>query len=220
MDADAWSLVDAYLCDALVGEQPALDAALSRAHKAGLPAIEVTPNQGKFLHLLARIRGARRILEVGTLGGYSTLWLARALPPDGRLVTLELDPKHAAVARENLASFGDVVEVRVGRAVDSLDTLIAAGTEPFDFVFIDADKPSNPDYFTRALRLARAGSVIVVDNIVRHGRVLDTSGTMPDVEGVRRLHTLIQNEPRVDATALQTVGTKGWDGFTIALVIA
>ena len=220
MDANAWTLVDTYLCDTLVGAQPALDEALARAATAGLPSIEVTPNQGKLLHLLARIRGARRILEVGTLGGYSTIWLARALPLDGRLVTLELEPKHAAVARENLASFGDRIEVRLGRAVDSLDALIAEAAEPFDFVFIDADKPSNPDYFTRALRLSRPGTVIVVDNIVRQGRVLDTSATMPDVEGVRRLHALIANEPRVDATALQTVGTKGWDGFTLALVVA
>lgn len=215
---NAWSDVDAWFEGMLVGEDAALAAVLARATAAGLPAIEVTAAQGKMLHLLAKIRGARRILEVGTLAGYSTTWLARALPGDGLLVTLELDPRHAAVARENLAPFGARVEVHIGRALASLDALVAGKAEPFDLVFIDADKQSNPDYFDRALTLGRPGTVIVVDNVVRDGRVLDASGTQADVEGVRRLAARIKEDARVDATAIQTVGGKGWDGFILAVV--
>jgi len=211
-----WAAVDDYVDRVVVGSDPVLDAALAASVAAGLPAIQVSPAQGKLLHLLARAIGARRILEVGTLGGYSTIWLARALPAGGSLVTLELDPRHAAVARENLrhAGLDGVVDIRVGPALDTLGTL--AG--PFDLAFIDADKPHNPDYFAAALRLARPGGVIVVDNVVRDGRVVDAASTDPAVQGVRRMNELIAAEPRVSATTIQTVGSKGWDGFTLALV--
>jgi predicted O-methyltransferase YrrM len=189
---------------------------------AHLPAINVAPNQGKLLQLLARAQGARNILEVGTLGGYSTIWLARALPPGGRLVTLEIDPRYAEVARANVlrAGLAEVVEVRVGRAVESLAQLEAEGRGPFDLVFIDADKPSNPDYFRWALRLSRRGSVIIVDNVVRGGAVADGASEDPRVRGVRELNDLIASEPRVSATAVQTVGSKGYDGFALILVVA
>jgi len=222
MNDDAWAAVDAYLFDTLVQGDAALAAALALGAAAGLPDISVTPNQGKLLHLLARAQGAKRILEIGTLGGYSTIWLARALPPGGRLVTLEVDPRHAAVARENLdrAGVADVVEIRLGPALDILPRLAAEGAAPFDFIFIDADKPSNPDYFAWALRLARRGSLIVVDNVIRDGAVIDAASTDPAVQGVRRLNELIAAEPRVSATAIQTVGGKGYDGFALALVVA
>ncbi|HEX2659682.1 MAG TPA: O-methyltransferase, partial [Polyangia bacterium] len=189
---------------------------------AGLPAIQITPTMGKMLHLLARMQGARRILEIGTLGGYSTIWLARALPAGGRLVTLELEARHADVARANLqrAGLGDVVDLRLGRALDTLPRLQAEAGGPFDLVFIDADKQSNPDYFQWALKLARVGSVIVVDNVIRDGAVIDAANREPAVEGVRRLNQMLGTEPRVSATALQTVGAKGYDGFALALVIA
>lgn len=217
---DHWTAVDQYLTGVLVGPDPALDAALSASRAAGLPAINVTPNHGKLLHLLARIHQARSILEIGTLGGYSTIWLARALPPDGTLVTLEVDPHHAEVARGNVerAGLADRVELRLGPALDTLPVLAEEGRGPFDLVFVDADKPNIPDYFRWALRLSRPGTVIVVDNTVRRGAVADASSTDPSVQGVRRLHELIAEEPRVTATALQTVGSKGHDGFTLALV--
>jgi predicted O-methyltransferase YrrM len=217
---DPWDAVDHYFNAALIPTDPALDAALERSAAAGLPAIAVAANQGKLLHLLAKLIGARRLLEVGTLGGYSAIWLARALPKDGRLVSLEIDPKHAEVARANLAAAGlsDRAEVRMGRAIDLLPAL--AGDPAFDMAFIDADKPSNPDYFAWALKLVRPGGLIVVDNVVRGGRVVETDGRDPNVEGVRRLTALVAAEPRVDATALQTVGEKGHDGLMIIRVNA
>jgi predicted O-methyltransferase YrrM len=222
MAQEQWVAVDQYITDALVRPDPALVVALAASAAAGLPPINVTPNLGKFLHLLAKAQGARAILEVGTLGGYSTIWLARALPPGGRLVTLEVDPTHAAVARANVARAGlaDVVELRLGPALETLPRLAAEGRGPFDLIFIDADKPSNPDYFRWALKLSRIGSLIVIDNVVRNGAVADPSSTDPSVQGVRRLNELLAAEPRVSATAIQTVGSKGYDGFTVALVVA
>jgi predicted O-methyltransferase YrrM len=222
MSREKWTAVDEYLAETLVGADAALQAALADSAAAGMPAINVTPNQGKLLHLLARAQGAKSILEVGTLGGYSTIWLARALPPGGRLVTLECESKYAAVAQANLARAGlaDVVDLRLGRALDTLPKIAADGRGPFDFIFIDADKPSNPEYFRWALRLARRGSLIIVDNVIRDGAVVDAGSTDPSVQGVRRLHELIAAEPRVSATAIQTVGAKGYDGFTVALVVA
>jgi predicted O-methyltransferase YrrM len=216
MTQEQWDAVDGYFSGLLVGPDAALDAALEASDAAGLPQIAVSANQGKLLHLLARLRGARRILEIGTLGGYSTIWLARALPADGQLVTLEYDPKHAEVARANIARAGlaDRVEVRVGAALDTLPGLEG----PFDLAFIDADKPNNPDYFRAALRLSRPGSVIVVDNVVRGGRVADPDSTDPSVLGTRALAELLAAEPAVDATMVQTVGSKGYDGFALAVV--
>jgi len=222
MSQDQWTAVDGYIVDCLVSPDAALAAALESSAAAGLPAIHVTPNQGKLLHLLARILGARRILEIGTLGGYSTIWLARALPADGRLVTLEVDPKYAAVARANIQRAGsaELAQVRVGPAADTLQQLVAAGCEPFDLIFIDADKAATADYFTWALRLARPGSLIVIDNVIRDGKVLDGASTDPSIQGVRRFFELAASENRVIATAVQTVGSKGYDGFAIALVTA
>jgi predicted O-methyltransferase YrrM len=222
MSQDTWNAVDDYLTDTLVRPDAILEAALRDSEAAGLPAISVSPPQGKFLNLLARVQGARNILEIGTLGGYSTIWLARALPPSGRLVTLEVDPKHAEVARANLAraGFANIVQVRLGRAIDSLPELEREAAGPFDLAFIDADKPSNPDYFTWALRLSRRGAVIVVDNVVRGGAVADAGTSDAAAQGVRRLNQLMASEPRVSATALQTVGIKGYDGFALALVVA
>jgi predicted O-methyltransferase YrrM len=230
MNQAQWTAVDRYITDLLVSPDPALDEALAASAAAGLPPINVSPAQGKLLHLLARIQGARNILEIGTLGGYSTIWLARALPDDGEdddrrrghLITLEADPKHAQVARANIAraGLGDVVEVRIGRALDTLPQLAAEDRGPFDLIFIDADKPSNPDYFAWALKLSRRGSAIVVDNVVRNGAVIDAASDDPSVQGVRRLNELIAAEPRVSATAIQTVDGKGYDGFAIALVTA
>ncbi|WP_437819122.1 O-methyltransferase [Sorangium sp. So ce1078] len=220
MAQEQWSAVDRYITDLLVQSDAALEAALEASAAAGLPPINVAPNQGKLLHLLARIHGARSILEIGTLGGYSTIWLARALPAGGRLITLESEPKHADVARANLerAGLADLVEVRLGRALDTLPRLAAEGRGPFDLIFIDADKPSNPDYFAWALKLSRRGSVIVIDNVVRRGAVVDPESADPNVQGVRRLHELLAAERRVSATAIQTVGSKGYDGLAIALV--
>jgi predicted O-methyltransferase YrrM len=220
MSQEQWTSVDAYINGLLVPSDPALDAALASSTAAGLPAINVAPNQGKLLHLLARIHGARSVLEIGTLGGYSTIWLARALPPGGRVVTLESDPKHAEVARANLAraDLAGVVDVRVGRALDTLPQIAREGLGPFDLFFIDADKASIPQYFQWALDLSRPGSIIIVDNVVRGGAVLDASSADPNVQGVRRFNELVAAERRVSATAIQTVGTKGYDGFAIALV--
>jgi predicted O-methyltransferase YrrM len=219
-DEKRWATVDQYISDRLVFQDAALAAALEKSHAAGLPAINVAPNQGKFLHLLARIRGAKHILEIGTLGGYSAIWLARALPADGKLISLEIDPKSAEVARENLTRAGvSNAEVRVGPAVDSLRKISEEKLPPFDLVFIDADKPSNPDYFAWALKLTKSGSVIVIDNVVRGGKVVEANTKDPNIEGVRRLNDLIASEPRVSATAIQTVGIKGYDGFAIALVL-
>jgi predicted O-methyltransferase YrrM len=220
MSQQQWTAVDRYITDQLAPHDAALEEALKASDAAGLPSIHVAPNQGKLLHLLARLQGARNILEVGTLAGYSTIWLARALPPGGRLVTLELDPKHAEVARANIARAGlsNVVDLRVGRALDTLPLLAAEGLGPFDFVFIDADKRSNPDYFQWALKLTRKGSLIIIDNVVRNGAVVDAASTDPNIQGVRRLYELLATEPRVSTTAVQTVGSKGYDGFAMALV--
>ena len=214
-----WARVDQYFTDLLVPSDPVLDQALAASEAAGLPAINVAPNQGKFLHLLARIQGARRILEIGTLGAYSTIWLARALPSDGRLITLESNPAHAEVARANIARAGleGVVDVRVGRALDTLPQLASEGAGPFDMVFIDADKPSNPHYLAWALRLIRAGGLIIGDNVVRDGKVADSASHDPNVQGVRAFLDMLAADPRLDATALQTVGSKGWDGFSLAI---
>ncbi|NWG53531.1 MAG: O-methyltransferase [Hydrogenophilaceae bacterium] len=214
MSERRWREVDAYF-GAIVQEDAALQAALAESAKAGLPAIAVSPAQGKLLALIARSIGAKRVLEIGALGGYSTIWLARALPSGGRVVTLEINPRHAEIARANLARAGltDKVEVLVGPALDLLPALPG----PFDLAFIDADKESNADYFAHALRLSRPGSVIIVDNVVRNGRVLDVPGDA-QVEGVRRMIDLVADEPRVSATAIQTVGEKGYDGFLMAVV--
>jgi predicted O-methyltransferase YrrM len=220
MSKDRWTAVDRYLTEVLVAPDAALDAALEASAAAGLPAISVTPNLGKLLFLWARMLGAKNILEFGTLGGYSTIWMARALPPDGRLVTLESDPKHAEVARANIARAGlsDVVDLSIGLALDLLPQVAADMRAPFDLVFIDADKPNNPQYFARSLELTRTGGLIIVDNVVRDGAVIDDKNTDPSVQGVRRMNELIRSEPRVTATALQTVGSKGYDGFAFVLV--
>ena len=220
MDDERWTAVDHYIEETFGLADAALEAAVAAAKAAGLPEIAVTPAQGALLALLVRARSARRVLEIGTLGGYSAIWLARALPPGGRLVTLEVSEKHAEVARANLARAGlaDRVEVRVGPALETLPKLAAGGAEPFDLVFVDADKPAMPQYFDWALKLASPGALLVFDNVVREGGVLDDSGADPSVEGVRRLHARLAAEPRVSATTVQTVGAKGWDGITIAHV--
>ncbi|MEU4068129.1 O-methyltransferase [Streptomyces wedmorensis] len=217
-----WTEVDDYFTDTIAPADDALTAALADSTAAGLPEIAVAPNQGKLLQLLARMQGARNILEIGTLGGYSTIWLARALPADGRLVTLEYDPAHADVARANIARAGldKIVEVRTGAALDSLPQLEAEGAGPFDLVFIDADKVNNPHYVTWALKLSRPGTVIIVDNVVRNGRVATPHPDDPAVTGTRDMFDLVAREPRLDATAFQTVGTKGYDGLLLARVTA
>jgi predicted O-methyltransferase YrrM len=216
MDVQTWQDVDGYFTAQLLTPDPVLDAALEANALAGLPAIDVSPAAGKLLHLLARSVGARRILEIGTLGGYSTIWLARALPADGRLVTCEINPHHAEVARANLTRAGldGLVDVRVGPALDTLPALDG----PFDLAFIDADKQAGAEYFRHALRLSRPGTMIVVDNVVRGGRVADAGSADPAVRGTRAVLDVIAQEPRVEATAIQTVGSKGYDGFLLALV--
>lgn len=217
---ETWSQVDDYYGSLLGSTDPALDAVMKANQEAGLPAIDLTPLQGKFLHLLARISGARRILEVGTLGGYSTIWLARALPPDGNLITLELEPHHAEVAHANLQHAGvlDRVDLRLGPAADTLRELISAATKPFDFIFIDADKSGYPEYLDLLLNLARPGTVIVADNVVRDARVLDKASDDPDVQGIRHYAQKLSAEPRLSSTMLQTVSAKGYDGFAISVV--
>lgn len=219
MDPSTWSKVDDYLAAQLVTTDDALDGALQACTDAGLPPINVTPAQGKLLMMLARLRGAQSILEIGTLGGYSTVWLARALPPGGKLLSLEIDSARADLARRNLhrAGLGDVAAVRVGPAAESLAALVAAG-ERFDFFFIDADKKSTPEYFRRALELASPGAVIVVDNVVRNGAVADANSTNADVRGIQQFLSELSVNPRVTATAIQTVGGKGYDGFVLATV--
>lgn len=214
--------VDAFIEDKLLAHDPTLEATLRANAEAGLPAIDVSPAQGKQLQLLTRMTGARRILEVGTLGGYSTIWLARGLPEGGRVVTLELEPHHAEVAAANIAAAGlaERVDIRIGPATATLDAMIAAGEAPFDLAFVDADKPSNPAYLRAALALSRPGTVLVFDNVVRDGAVLDTDSADPSVQGTRALYDAIAAEPRVDATAIQTLGAKGWDGFLIGIVDA
>jgi predicted O-methyltransferase YrrM len=217
---ERWTAVDSYITDLLFPPDPTLDAALAASAAAGLPAINVSPAQGKLLSLMAKIHGARTILEIGTLGGYSTIWLARALPAGGRLVTLEYEPKHAEVARDNIARAGlsDVVEICVGRALDTLTRLHAEGCSPFDLIFIDADKTGYPDYFTWALKLSRSGTLIIADNVVRKGEVANAASEDANVLAVRRFNELVAAEPRVSATVIQTVGCKGYDGFAIARV--
>lgn len=222
MSERLWSEVDAYIEDRLLGADEVLEEAVRASAEGGLPQIAVSPAQGKLLHLLARIHGARRVLEVGTLGGYSSIWLGRAiaLAGEGRLISLELDPHYADVARGNIerAGLGALVEVQVGPAIDSLDRLVREGGERFEMVFIDADKQSTPAYFERALELVGSGAVIVVDNVVRDGELIDTNSGDPRVEGMRRFHELLGSQKGVTGTTIQTVGSKGYDGFTLALV--
>jgi predicted O-methyltransferase YrrM len=216
-----WTAVDNYIADLFVGADSALDAALAASDAAGLPAIAVSPNQGKLLMLMARAMGARKVLEIGTLGGCSTIWLARALPADGNLITLEYDPKHAEVARANIAraGFANVVEVRQGRAQETLPKLVSENRGPFDFIFIDADKPGYSDYLAWSLKLSRPGTVIIADNVVRKGEIVDANSADANVQGMRRFNALLAAEPRVSATEIQTVGSKGYDGFAYAVVV-
>jgi predicted O-methyltransferase YrrM len=218
--SDTWNAVDEYVSGLVVKPDAALDAALTSTAAAGMPPIAVSAPQGKLLHLIARMIGAERILEVGTLGGYSTIWMARALPEAGRLISLEIDPRHAEVARANLARAGldGVAEVRIGAALDTLPKLAEENLGPFDLVFIDADKANIPEYFQWGLKLGRPGTVIIVDNVIRNGAVLDDSGRDANVAGVRRLNELLNTLPEVEATTVQTVGSKGYDGFTLAIV--
>lgn len=220
MSREQWTAVSGYLDRLFVSPDPVLDEALRSAEESGLPAIQVTSTAGKLLHLLARMAKASAVLEIGTLGGYSTIWLARALPADGRMVTLEIEPKHAEIARANLARAGldQLVEVRVGPALETLPQLADEGYGPFDLIFIDADKPSNPDYLAWALRMSRPGTVLVVDNVVRNATVLDLASDDPSVQGTRRLLDLLAVDPRVTATVIQTVSDKGYDGMAVALV--
>lgn len=217
---DIWTQVDRYFSDLLIPPDAALDTALTANRKAELPSIDVTPLQGRLLELLVRISGARRVLEIGTLGGYSTIWLARALPEGGQVVTLELDPHHAEVARTNLRHAGiSNVDLREGTALDSLCALAANGVAPFDLIFIDADKSGYPEYLEWSLNLSRPGSVIVADNVVRDGEVIDPDSPDPNIRGVRRFIELVAAEPRLSATVLQTVAAKGYDGFALAVVL-
>lgn len=222
MSQEQWTAVDRYITDLLVPADPALDAALESSATAGLPAINVAPNQGKLLMLLAQIQGARNILEIGTLGAYSTIWLARALPSDGHLISLEAEAKHADVARANVkrAGLAQVVDIRLGPALETLPRLAAEGAGPFDFIFIDADKPGYPDYLSWSLKLSRRGTVIVADNVIRDGKVIDPKSDDPRVQGMRRFNEQLAAERRVSATEIQTVGSKGYDGFALAVVIA
>jgi predicted O-methyltransferase YrrM len=220
MSNDTWTAVDDYFAKLLISPDKSLDQASADSQAAGLPPIAVSPLQGKQLLLLAQMQSPKEILEIGTLGGYSTIWLARALPDDGRLVTLEFSPKHAEIAKANIARAGlsHKVEIRVGPALETLPLLAAEKRGPFDFIFVDADKRNNPGYFEWALKLSRPGSVILVDNVVRDGAVADLKNTDPDIVGIRRMHELIAAEPRVNATAIQTVGAKGYDGYTLIRV--
>jgi predicted O-methyltransferase YrrM len=216
MSQDVWTSVDRYIAERFIPEDPALDEALRESDRARLPSIAVSAAQGKWLHLLARAIGARRILEIGTLGGYSGIWLGRALPTDGRLTTLELDAAHANVARKNFvrAGLGEVIDIRLGPALQTLPTLRG----PFDLIFIDADKPGYTEYFGWAVRLARPGALIIADNVVRNGEVVDLASTDEAVKGIQRFNAAVAAEPRVTATAIQTVGVKGYDGFAVILV--
>ncbi len=220
MGQDVWEAVDKYFDKMLIPHDSTLDEALAAAAAAKLPAIQVSSVQGKFLHLLARVLGARNILEIGTLGGYSTIWMARALPEGGRIITLEADPKHAEVARKNFAHAGveSKVELRLGKALDTLPQVAAEGLGPFDMFFIDANKSNMPEYFEWSLKLARKGSVIIADNVVRAGAVLDEKSKDADIQGIRRFLKMVGNEKRVSGTALQTVSAKNYDGFAVVLV--
>lgn len=221
MSEEIWAAVESYVDGLLIPADPVLDAAVAASEAAGLPEIAVTPSQGKLLYLLARMLGAQRILELGTLGGYSTIWLARALPNDGSVVTIEADKHHCEVARSNVAraDLSALVEVREGNALDVLPELGAEGLEPFDLVFIDADKENTEAYFRWALRLSRVGAIIVVDNVIREGKVAEPEADDPRVQGMRRFFEVLAAEPRVTATTIQTVGSKGYDGFTLAMIV-
>jgi predicted O-methyltransferase YrrM len=220
MNPETWKNVDQYLAALFIPDDPVMAAALAASAAGGLPPIHVSPLQGRMLQLLAQVQGAQRILEVGTLGGFSTLWLARALGPAGRIVTLELDPKHAEVARGTFRRAGleGRIELRLGAAKDSLAAMVAAGEAPFDFIFIDADKASIPDYYRSALQLSRPGSVIITDNVIRKGAVIDAGSEDPSVQGVRRFNEIVAGDARVTSTTIQTVGEKGYDGFTLTVV--
>ena len=222
MSQEQWTSVDRYFSDQLVPHDPALEAALKASADAGLPPINVSPTQGRLLHLLARLQGARKILEIGTLGGYSTIWLARALPPEGCLISLELEASYAEVARKNVAraDLEKLVTIRVGPASETLAQLFSEKTAPFDFIFIDADKASYPKYFEWAMKFSRPGTLIVADNVVRKGALLDSNSNDANVQGMRRLLNIIAADRRVSATGIQTVGSKGYDGFVLARVMA
>jgi predicted O-methyltransferase YrrM len=222
MTDETWTVVDEYVAGLLAPHDEALEMALQASDEAGLPAIQVSPAQGKLLYLLAKSIGAEQILEFGTLGGYSTIWLGRALPATGRLVTLEAEPRNAEVAGGNIdrAGLGDLVDLRVGPALEQLPRLEAEGADPFDLTFIDADKIHTPDYFAWALDHSRPGSLIVCDNVVRFGRLADPDSDDPTIPAQRHLHEMLAAETRVEATTIQTVGAKGYDGFSLALVVA
>ena len=220
MAQDLWTAVDNYIADLFIQQDFALQAALDSSAAAGLPTINVSPAQGKLLHLLARVQGARKILELGTLGGYSTIWLARALPPDGRLISLEVDPKRAEIARANIAraELANMVEIKVGRAADSMQKLLAEGRGPFDLIFIDADKPSYAEYLQWSLKLSRPGTLILADNVIRKGAVADPASTDENVRGIRKFNEVLAAETRVTTSVIQTVGSKGYDGLALILV--
>ncbi|WDR05978.1 O-methyltransferase [Devosia rhodophyticola] len=220
MSAKLWADVDRYIAEKLIPANAALDATLASNHAEGLPAIDVSAAQGKLLHLLVRMCRARRVLEIGTLGGYSTIWMARALPSDGKVTTLEFEPHHVAVAKTNIerAGLSSMVDIRVGNAVDTLPLLASEVAEPFDFIFIDADKPSNPDYLDWAMKLSRRGTVIVCDNVIRGGGVIDPESTDANINGARAAFDTLSRQNRIESTALQTVGAKGYDGFAIGIV--
>ncbi|MEC0268993.1 O-methyltransferase [Paenibacillus anseongense] len=217
---NTWEKVDQYIKERLIPHDTVLENALAANQLAGLPAYDVSPTQGKFLNLLIQMKGAKRILEIGTLGGYSTIWMARALPSDGKLVTLELDPIHAQVASENIshAQLSELVELRVGDALEQLAQLDSEGVEPFDLIFIDADKPNNPHYLKWALHFSHPGTVIIGDNVIRDGEVINEESQDPRIQGVRQFYDLLADEPRISATAIQTVGSKGYDGFVLGIV--
>jgi predicted O-methyltransferase YrrM len=218
---DTWTEVDHYFSNAFIKSDRALTAALKANRKAELPAIDVTPLQGRFLEILVRITGARRVLEIGTLGGYSTIWLARGVPASGLVVTLELEPKHASIAQKNIerAGLAGRVDLHIGPASESLSQLVANSADPFDFIFIDADKAGYPDYLRWSLKLSHPGTLIVADNVVRDGKVIDPKSADPNIKGVRSFAKLLAAEPRLTTTVLQTVGGKGYDGFAMAVVL-
>ena len=222
MNQQIWNAVDKYFGNTIVSSDSILDSALRDSDAANLPQHNVAPNQGKLLQIFAQMMGAKRILEIGTLGGYSTIWLARSVPSDGRVVTLEANLEYAEVAAKNIerANLTDIVDIRVGRAIDTLAELVKEGSSPFDFIFIDADKPNNPDYLKWSIELSRPGTIIVGDNVVRNGEVANPDSSDPKVRGVRKFCELLSVEPRLSSTAIQTVGNKGYDGFAIARVMS